>query len=217
MSLHVRGAPRDVLGGMLNRGAVTRETLSLKLNPKPRLSFHSADDCTDAHAATSGIARHDRGAMQRPCAPSLHAEGAHSPHGVTSDPGRGRGVTISRGSRRANVGVSGSCRPQAVDVALTATMRRLFTAAACLLCILCGAVPGTAAASVGIDFGSEKMTVALARASNRDIAVVPNRLGRVHFSSRGQLNLGTFCGNPPSFGLSGMASLYQLQTCLCLG
>jgi molecular chaperone DnaK (HSP70) len=36
---------------------------------------------------------------------------------------------------------------------------------------------GTAAASIGIDFGSEKLTVALARSSARDVAVVPNRLG----------------------------------------
>lgn len=49
----------------------------------------------------------------------------------------------------------------------------------CLLFLLLTLVApdGAAAASIGIDFGSERMTVASARSSARDISIVPNRLG----------------------------------------
>ena len=53
-------------------------------------------------------------------------------------------------------------------------MCRVLVAAAVAIA---GAFETALAASIGVDFGSESMTVALARSSARDVTVVPNRLG----------------------------------------
>ena len=58
-------------------------------------------------------------------------------------------------------------------------LRARLVAVACVLAAALALLPpnGAAAASIGMDFGSEKITVALARSSARDVTVVPNRLG----------------------------------------